>query len=196
MMLLMLAGISMLWPSYVRAFPGVDRRLAVAQNSSTSSKLAPWEKWRVCNGKWRCEVGCFQEAAQECIDLPSYSQLREGIQDTLQQECDERDGTWGRVCDCTCTESLDCKQGCFDVHLNKCDMDIIEEKCFDWRRRGPPMLVWIDECKCTEVVQYFTRFAENVSFVTRAGASGQKPAAAVLVAAVSLFSAAVLPPMS
>eukprot|EP00403_Amphidinium_massartii_P007557 CAMPEP_0178375912 /NCGR_PEP_ID=MMETSP0689_2-20121128/3134_1 /TAXON_ID=160604 /ORGANISM="Amphidinium massartii, Strain CS-259" /LENGTH=202 /DNA_ID=CAMNT_0019995923 /DNA_START=29 /DNA_END=637 /DNA_ORIENTATION=+ len=201
MMLLAIGGLSILWTSCVCASPAaVERRLAAvaeAQNTTSEGPPAPWEGWRVCNGKWRCEVGCYQEAARECIDLPSYSQSFEGVQEVLQQECEVKAGTWGRVCDCTCTENLDCKSGCLDVHLNKCDMNILQENCWDWRRRTA-MIVWIDECECTEVVQYFTRFADNVSFVLRAGAGCVKPRVAVRVvlAALSLLSAAAFLPVA
>eukprot|EP00971_Amphidinium_carterae_P141560 2804874-Amphidinium_carterae.1 len=141
---------------------GVSAFLRMASTDLTvttpTSTLAPWASWSLCTrGTWRCEGGCYHPLAEQCIALPGLNSHADDR--ILERECDERGGVYGHVCNCKCTEQLNCKYGCYDASRDLCE-DLSEDRCTPgWRRwRG-----WEQKCRCIEVTSYYTTFAENVT---------------------------------
>mmetsp|Transcript_58748 Transcript_58748/g.108416 ORF Transcript_58748/g.108416 Transcript_58748/m.108416 type:complete len:197 (-) Transcript_58748:49-639(-) len=122
-----------------------------------TSTMAPWAAWSKCSGTWRCEGGCYHSGADECIALPSFH--LNVNEDVLAQECDDRGGVFGHVCNCRCTEQLHCKFGCYSGSRRDCN-DFPEDRCGRRRRHRR----WEKKCDCVEVTTYYTTFAENVTF--------------------------------
>eukprot|EP00403_Amphidinium_massartii_P000199 CAMPEP_0178378342 /NCGR_PEP_ID=MMETSP0689_2-20121128/4378_1 /TAXON_ID=160604 /ORGANISM="Amphidinium massartii, Strain CS-259" /LENGTH=156 /DNA_ID=CAMNT_0019998411 /DNA_START=144 /DNA_END=613 /DNA_ORIENTATION=- len=109
-------------------------------------------------GTGAANVAATMESAQECIALSADTAERLGA------ECEARGGTYGNICNCRCTELLDCKEGCVE--------DGIESRCTDLPHRycsGRRRARWSQQCYCTEVTRYFTSYADNVTLMDQEG---------------------------